>query len=149
MKVRGYLALAVVWLVLILLDPVQRFVISPWVRMFPSRRVPVLTRWIRFLAQVVLRPMQFVGGATLPAVPSIEGGAGTLVLMNHQSVFDIPLVVSALCDSYPLIVTRKRYARWIPLISHLIRLYQYPVVDPTANASEMKASLRRLKASAR
>ena len=57
--------------------------------------------------------------------------------------------MAALVDAHPLIVTRKRYERWIPLISHLIRLYQYPVVDPTANAKDMKASLRQLRNAAK
>ena len=61
--------------------------------------------------------------------------------MNHQSVLDIPLVVSSIHDAYPRIVTRKRYMRWIPLISHMVRLYQYPVVDPSANAGEGKRML--------
>jgi len=75
---------------------------------------------------------------------------GVLVLMNHQSLYDIPLVVQTIAGGYPRIVTRERYAaRWIPLISYMVRLYQYPVVDPTANRDEMRRSLEALTHAAR
>ena len=82
-------------------------------------------------------------------MPSIPAGEGTLILMNHQSVLDIPLVVASLASSYPRIVTRKRYLRWIPLISHMVRLYQYPVVNPAANPGESRRALAELTRAAR
>ncbi|HSG07486.1 MAG TPA: lysophospholipid acyltransferase family protein [Longimicrobiales bacterium] len=140
-KLRGYVALAVVCLSLVVLDPLQRLFVAPWVRLVPSRRIPLLTRWQRFLARVVLDPVEKIGGARISELPRVPGGPGVLVLMNHQSVLDIPLVVSSIHGAYPRIVTRKRYMRWIPLISHMVRLYQYPVVDPSANAGEGKRML--------
>lgn len=62
--------------------------------------------------------------------------------MNHQSVMDIPLVVRALRGTYPRIVTRKRYAHGKPLISHMVRLYQYPTVDPGATVRTSLDDLR-------
>jgi 1-acyl-sn-glycerol-3-phosphate acyltransferase len=64
--------------------------------------------------------------------------------MNHQSVLDILLVVKSVADGYPRIVTRARYGRFIPLISHLVRLYQYPTVDPTANPREVLKMARAM-----
>ena len=77
--------------------------------------------------------MVFLGGASIAVPPQVPFEPGVLIIMNHQSLLDIPMVCSSVSGGYPLIVTRKRYRRWIPLISHMIRLYQYPVVDPTAN----------------
>jgi len=134
---------------LLLLDPVQRLIIAPWVRLVPSRRIAVLTRWQRMMARIVLGSVGGIGGARIPTLPSIEGRAGTLVLMNHQSLLDIPLVVASLHGAYPRIVTRRRYQRWIPLISHMVRLYQYPVVDPTANPGSTRRSLTSLSSAAR
>jgi len=57
---------------------------------------------------------------------------------------DIPLVVRMVHGGYPRIVTRARYHRFIPLISHMVRLYQYPVVNPSANRRELVAALREL-----
>ncbi|MDZ7781226.1 MAG: 1-acyl-sn-glycerol-3-phosphate acyltransferase [Gemmatimonadota bacterium] len=150
MKLRGYVALAVVCLGLLLSDPVQRFVITPWVRLRPSRRAPVLTSWINFMARVVTRPIVRIGGAHIP-VPDrvVPAEPGVLILMNHQSLFDIPLLVQSVEDGYPRIVTRKRYGRWIPQISQMTRLYQYPLVDPSANAGAMRRTYKELRDAAR
>lgn len=148
-KLRGYLALTVACLALLVLDPIQRLVVAPWVRLRPSRRVAVLTRWQRFLAWVMLRSVSVLGGARIPELPRVPGRAGTLVLMNHQSLMDIPLVVASIADAYPRIVTRQRYLRWIPLISHMVRLYQYPVVDPAANSRTGRRMLRSIAEAAR
>lgn len=146
MKLRGYMALVVVCLGLVLSDLVQRFVITPWVYLRPSRRVAVLTGWINFMARLVTRPLVRIGGAHIP-VPDrvVPSEPGVLVLMNHQSLLDIPLVVQAVGGGYPRIVTRKRYGRWIPLISQMTRLYQYPLVDPSANAGSMRQTYRELR----
>jgi len=61
--------------------------------------------------------------------------------MNHQSLMDIPLIVRAMAPGYPRIVTRERYANGKPLISHMVRLYQYPTVNPRAT---VRSDLRRL-----
>lgn len=148
-KLRGYLALGLVCLGLLLLDPVQRLVVAPWTRIAPTRRIRVLTRWQRFLAHMVLGSVGRIGGAGIPPLPRISGREGVLVLMNHQSVLDIPLLVASLHDSAARIVTRKRYLRWIPLISHMVRLYQYPVVDPRANAEETRKMLGSIREAAR
>ena len=86
-------------------------------------------------------PLRSVGGASLQFPPQVVPCApGKLILMNHQSVIDILLVVKSVAYGYPRIVTRARYGRFIPLISHLVRLYQYPTVDPTANPREVLKS---------
>ena len=148
-KLRGYFALIAACLALLLLDPIQRFFVAPYVRLRPARRIPVLGRWQRLLAWVMLRSVSVLGGARIPELPKVPGRADTLVLMNHQSLMDIPLVVASIPDAYPRIVTRKRYLRWIPLISHMVRLYQYPVVDPAANARTGKRMLRSIADAAR
>lgn len=147
-KLRGYLALTIVCLALLMADPVQRLLISPWVRLFPSRRIAVLGRWERFLAHVVLRPVSVIGGARIPELPTVPVSGDTLILMNHQSLLDIPLVVASVKDAYPRILTRKRYMRWIPLISHMTRLYQYPAVDPSAKAGSARRMFDEIREAA-
>jgi 1-acyl-sn-glycerol-3-phosphate acyltransferase len=149
-KLRGYAALALVCLGLFLSDFVQRFLITPWVALRPSRRVPVLTRWINMMAWLTTVPINRVGGARIPRPGRmIPAEPGVLILMNHQSLFDIPLVVQAVEGGYPRIVTRKRYGRWIPLISQMTRLYQYPLVDPTANPGTLRRTYVELREMAR
>jgi 1-acyl-sn-glycerol-3-phosphate acyltransferase len=148
--VRGWIAAAFASVALGASDPVQRFVISPWVRLRPSRRISVLGRWLRMMAWLCTRPVAFLGGFKIPRPPRIvPAKPGVLVVMNHQSVFDIPLVIQTMADGYLRIVTRKRYSRRIPLISHMIGLYEYPVVDPSANSQVLRDSLDQLEAAAK
>jgi 1-acyl-sn-glycerol-3-phosphate acyltransferase len=100
-------------------------------------------RWIRIMAWATTRPIALIGGCVIPRPRRIvPGEPGVLIVMNHQSLFDIPLVVQTVTSAYPRIVTRKRYIdRWIPVISHMVRMYKYPVVDPSANADEIRESL--------
>jgi 1-acyl-sn-glycerol-3-phosphate acyltransferase len=133
-----------------LADLIQRTVVAGLVRIFPSRRDRLLTKWIRGMAQFSLvRLVQGLGGAKVALPPELESEPRTLMLMNHQSLLDIPLAILSLRDSYPLIVTRRRYARGIPLVSHMLRLYDFPLVDPTERGSEQLAMLDRLGREAR
>jgi 1-acyl-sn-glycerol-3-phosphate acyltransferase len=129
---------------------VQRLIVAPWVKLRPASRIPVLARWINVMGWLVTRPMDRIGGAHIPVPPRlIPSEPGVLILMNHQSLFDIPLVVQSVRGGYPRIVTRKRYGRGIPLISHMTRLYQYPLVDPSANAGELRKTYVTLREAAR
>lgn len=145
MKLRGYLTLGCVGLFLLAADLVQRTVITLSVKVLPSKRDRILGRWQQFMAHAMLGFVRRVGGGEVEDPPSIPGRPGVLVLMNHQSLLDIPLVVAAFDDLYPKIVTRARYASGKPLISHMVRLYQYPVVDPRATT---KKHLRGLEETA-
>ena len=127
-------------------DLFQRIVVAGLCSALPSRRIAILTWWERLLADFILGSARRVGGATIPPPPTLPGHAGVLVLMNHQSLLDIPLVVAALRPHHPRIVTRARYARGKPVISHMVRLYQYPLVESGATARE---SLRQIALAAR
>jgi 1-acyl-sn-glycerol-3-phosphate acyltransferase len=72
-----------------------------------------------------------------------------LIVLNHQSLLDIPLGVRTLSSGYLRLVTRRRYARFIPLVSHLARLYRNPLVDPAASPGDGRRMLKRLRAAAR
>jgi 1-acyl-sn-glycerol-3-phosphate acyltransferase len=134
LKLRGYLTVGLIGVVLIVGDPIQRFLIAGLVRVFPAKRLAILSWWERLLANFIIGTTRVLGGAHIATPPTLPGHEGVLVLMNHQSVMDIPLVVSALQPHHPRIITRARYTRGKPVISHMIRLYQYPVVEPRANA---------------
>ena len=93
-KLRGLLALLSVCLSFAVCDVLQRIIVSPWVKLFPSSRIPVLGRWINAMAVVVTLPLRKIGSASIQFPPRIVPCApGILILMNHQSVLDIPLAV--------------------------------------------------------
>ncbi len=143
--------MAFVSLALATADVVQRLVVAPWVKIRPSDRVPVLGWWIKIMAWVVTRPVAFLGGCLVPTPPRlVPTRPGVLVIMNHQSLFDIPLMVESVAGpGYVRIVTRERYSRRIPLISHMIRLYEFPVVNPGASADVIRRSLDEISEAAR
>lgn len=129
--IRGMLTLLVVAVFFPLMDLWQRLVLAGIVKLLPNRRERLLGAWIRWLARAGWYGIVGgVGGAKLPDLPRLPSGPGILVLMNHQSLLDIPFVVLAIEDGYPLIVTRRRYARRIPLVSFMLRLYDFPLVEP-------------------
>ena len=142
MKLRGIVTIGIVGSGLVLLEVVQRTVVVALVTLLPRRRDRILGRWQRFLAHFVLGTVKWVGGARLDDLPSFPGKPGVLVLMNHQSLLDIPLVVASQDDLYPRIVTRARYASGKPIISHMIRLYQYPLVHSGATLEEELGRIR-------
>jgi 1-acyl-sn-glycerol-3-phosphate acyltransferase len=148
LKLRGFLTVGFIGGGLVLADPFQRVVIAGLARLLPGKRLAILSWWERLLAHFVLGSTRHMGGAHIDPPPELPGQEGVLVLMNHQSLLDIPLVVAALRPLHPRIVTRARYTRGKPLISHMTRLYQYPVVDGRANArGEITAIQENAKAS--
>ena len=147
---RGYLAMGTICVGLLLSDFVQRLVIGPWLWLRPGRRRRVLGPWLHFLEALITWPLEAIGGVSLPprhrVVPCKPG---VLIVLNHQSLLDIPLGVRTLSTGYLRLVTRRRYARSIPLISHLIRLYRNPLVDPSASTGDGRRMLKRLRRIAR
>ena len=141
LSIRGTVTLVILGIILTVSGVVQRLLVAPLTRLLPRRRDAILGLWQQMMALAVLLPTRYVGGARTGHIPQIPAGAGDLVLMNHQSLFDIPLIVRSLRPGYPRIVTRERYASGKPLISHMVRLYQYPTVDPRATG---RGELERL-----
>ena len=144
LKLRGVISLLAVTLGMVFCDVVQRLFIGPLVWAVPSGRKRVLGVWAQGMAWLTSRPLVILGGASIARPPQVPFEPGVLIVMNHQSLLDIPTAVLSVQRGYPLIVTRKRYGRWIPLISHMIRLYQYPVVDPGANRGDTRGMLANL-----
>jgi 1-acyl-sn-glycerol-3-phosphate acyltransferase len=120
---------------------VQRFVVAPWARRKGDPDAAVLTRWQGALADFTLGILRRIGGARFRGFPRIPGRAGTLLVMNHQSLLDIPLVIKSTAGAYPRIVTRRRYAKGVPLVSHMLALYRHPLVEPGGASAETLAEL--------
>lgn len=121
------------YLVLVM-EPVQRFVLAPWFALEPHRRNAILRNWMRSQARVCLALARGIGGLKLIVEGKIEP-TSCVVLMNHQSILDIPIGISLLPGPYPLIPARANYAAGIPGISSLTRLMRTPLVTQGARAS--------------
>ena len=65
---------------------------------------------------------------------TVEGAIGPgpcTVVMNHQSLIDIPIGFSIVPGPLPLVPTRRKYARGYPGVSPLIRVARLPLVGQT------------------
>lgn len=142
-RIRGVLALVLEAVVFLTADAVQRSLIVVMIKARPRSRDEILTRWARAFNATILRIIRVVGGARLSIAARIPFAPGTLVLMNHQSLLDIPVAIECIERGYPLIVARERYARGYPLLSHMIRLYGHPTVRPGEHAGSQLDALRR------
>ena len=149
MRFRGYAALSLVAVFFSLSDLLQRLVVCPISRILSGSGPTLLAKWQRLMSGTLFMILRVVGGADIPRPGRVPGGPGVLILMNHQSILDIPMVIASLEGAFPQIVTRARYARWIPVISHTIRTLGYPVVDPGAKAGTVRRHLERLEHIAR
>ena len=107
----------------------QRFVLRPYFYFRPRARKPVMSWYMHFMARSVLLTMR-IGGARITEIGQVPTAEPVLVLMNHQSLLDICTAVAMCRPEAPLIVTRKLWARGIPLVSPMIRIQRYPLVDP-------------------
>jgi 1-acyl-sn-glycerol-3-phosphate acyltransferase len=149
LNVRGYTTLSFAALFFSVADLVQRLVVCPVTRMFPRHRPAMLGKWQRFLSSTLFFILKRIGGADIPPPGRVPGGPGVLILMNHQSLLDIPMAIASVDGVFSRIVTRQRYAKWIPVISHTIRTLQYPVVNPAAKAGKCRRLLEQLDEVAR
>lgn len=146
---RGYLTLVVVGGFVLAAELATRTVLTPALWLFRGLRTRLLTAWMRGVAGVLLAIVRRIGGARVTGDAWIPGGDGILVVANHQSLLDIPLVIRALPDCHPRIVTRRRYARGIPLVSTILSLSESPLVDPERPGGPQVAELEEVARSCR
>jgi 1-acyl-sn-glycerol-3-phosphate acyltransferase len=86
-----------------------------------------------------------MGGATVRRSGSVRTTSPVLVLMNHQSLLDIPTAGLMSWPFVPWFVTRKRYHYGVPAVSPCLRLMGCPVIDPR----DRRGSLRTMREAAR
>jgi 1-acyl-sn-glycerol-3-phosphate acyltransferase len=119
--------------VLLVIGAGQRVVIWPLIAILPKKRRAIVRWWLRFNARATFALARGIGGLRLTIEGRIPPEPG-VVVMNHQSVLDIPLGVLMTPGPYPIIPTRDRYGRWIPGIAPLTRIAEYPLVSQGRSA---------------
>jgi 1-acyl-sn-glycerol-3-phosphate acyltransferase len=122
----------------------QRLVVYPLVFLWPRRRSGLTSTYFRGMSHGILFCMR-LGGATLRRSGTVSTASPVLVIMNHQSLLDIPTAGLMCSPLVPWFVTRRRYQYGIPAISPCLRLMGCPVIEPR----ERKASLRTMREAAR
>ena len=106
----------------------QRLLLWPAIVVLPRYRTALVRAWLRLHARATVWMARVIGGIRF----SIHGAIpreSCIVVMNHQSVLDIPIGLSLIPGPQTLIPTRDRYRRGIPAISPLARLARFPFVS--------------------
>lgn len=106
----------------------QRLVIWPFVTLFPGRRRAVVRSWLHLQARATVGMARWLAGVRLTIHGALPDES-CVVVMNHQSVLDIPIGVYLVRGPQPVIPTRTRYRYGIPGISPIGRLSGFPYMS--------------------
>jgi len=108
--------------VLLVFDPLQRIA-----RLFGQRPQEVIAG----LLQVSLVAAVRLCGTHIQVerAGGLVPGQPYLLLANHQSLFDIPILGSVLFRHYPKYVAKVELARWLPSISYNLRRGGNAIID--------------------
>jgi 1-acyl-sn-glycerol-3-phosphate acyltransferase len=132
----------VAWLVLG--DVWERLVVWTAVRLRPARRDGIVSWYMKGMSRGILGIIRAAGGRVqrTGVIPTAEP---CYVVMNHQSLLDIPTAVLMMRPYVARFIARERYGRFVPAVSLCMRLLGCPVIDP----ENRKGSLRALRDAAR
>lgn len=134
----GAAALALVGVFFVASEIWGRLVVSPFVYFFPKRRERALRSHYIISRDMIFVILRTVGRARFDVGPRIPCRGGILIVMNHQSLLDIPVAALTAPDDSPRFVTHYRYARGIPLVSYMIRMMRaIPVYPGRTSPSEL------------
>jgi 1-acyl-sn-glycerol-3-phosphate acyltransferase len=106
----------------------QRLIIIPLCRLRPAASTRIFASWVRFMGRSTLALLRALAGVRV-TIHGRTGGHSCIVLMNHQSLLDIPLGVVTVPGPLPLIPTRRRYAKGIPGVSVFVREAGFPLIS--------------------
>jgi len=137
----GALAL-VVWL--LVGDIWEWLVVWAATRLRPSKVDAIVAWYMKGMSRGILGLVRLAGGRARRAgrIPTVEP---CYVVMNHQSLLDIPTAVLMMEPYVSRFIARQRYANWVPAVSLCMRLLGCPLIEP----ENRKGSLRVLKEAAR
>ncbi len=120
--------------VLLIADPILRVM-----RLFGEHAMSVVAQW----AQAALLPVFRMSGARISVErsPALRDAEGYLIVSNHQSMVDIPLIGGTFRSSFPKFVTKKELSKWIPTVSFNVRAGGHLIID-RARGREAVSRLR-------
>ena len=120
--------------VLLVADPILRVM-----RLFGERAMSVVAQW----AQAALLSVFRLSGARISVErsPALRDAEGYLLVSNHQSMVDIPLIGGTFRFNFPKFVTKKELSKWIPTVSFNVRAGGHLIID-RAKGSEAVARMR-------
>jgi 1-acyl-sn-glycerol-3-phosphate acyltransferase len=110
--------------ILLLFDPLQRVA-----RLFGPRPHEIVVGWL----QASLVAAFHLCGTRLEVErsPGVRPHAPYVLIANHQSMFDIPILGALLATNHPKYVSKRELGRWIPSISYNLRRGGNALIDRT------------------
>jgi 1-acyl-sn-glycerol-3-phosphate acyltransferase len=125
---------------LVVFDPLQRIA-----RLFGQRP----QEFVAGSMQVVLVFAIRISGMRLivERSPLAMPNAPYLIVANHQSMFDIPILGATLFSNYPKYVSKRELARWLPGISYNLRRGGNAIIE-RGDLRQATAAIREMGAQA-
>ena len=140
---RSLLAMSLCMLLLGVAAPISLYlIVVPWIALRPSQAKTVGAGWVSMLARALTFLMR-AGGARFEFEGEIDCSQPSVVIMNHQSLLDIPPLIHILKERLPRFVVRSKYASGIPTVSPAIRFIDCIPVDPRGERAAAVLALRR------
>lgn len=77
--------------------------------------------------------------------PAIEPNTGYVIISNHQSLIDIPLIGGLLFTNYPKYVAKAELGKWIPSISLNLKHGGNALIDRKDRSQAIRAIIKMAK----
>jgi 1-acyl-sn-glycerol-3-phosphate acyltransferase len=131
-----------VGLLFLLNSPVLRLFVLPGTWLFPGQRFRLVSLFMKWMSAGIFALLR-LGGARVARRGTLPTDSPVLVVANHQALLDICQITLMARPRVPAFVTRRRYARFVPLVSACIRLLGSPIVDPKRDPKGALEAVRR------
>jgi 1-acyl-sn-glycerol-3-phosphate acyltransferase len=142
---RSLLSVLLIGLYFLLMSPVLRLAVIPCVFLFPGQRFRMVSLFMKAMSAGIWALLR-LGGARARRAGRLPTAQPVLIVANHQSLTDILQITLMSTPRVPAFVARRRYERYIPLVSACIRMLGCPIVDPKRDP---EASIEAIKRGAR
>jgi len=139
---RSLLAVLLVGLYFMLGSPPLRLIVLPGARLFPRYRFLLVSVYMKAMAAGILALLT-LGGARFRRRGTLPTATPIVIVGNHQSLIDILQVALLAHPRVPAYVARRRYRRFVPLVSASMRLLGCPIVDPKRDPTGAVEAVRR------
>jgi 1-acyl-sn-glycerol-3-phosphate acyltransferase len=139
---RSLISVLLVGLLFLLMSPVLRLVVVPGSWLFPRQRFLLVSAFMKSMCVVIFALLR-LGGASVRRVGTLPTASPILVVANHQALLDICQITLLAQPRVPAFVTRRRYSRFVPLVSQCIRLLGSPIVDPKRDPKGSVEAIRQ------
>jgi 1-acyl-sn-glycerol-3-phosphate acyltransferase len=121
---------------------VLRLAVIPCVFLFPGQRFRMVSLFMKAMSAGIWALLR-LGGARARRVGRLPTAQPVLIVANHQSLTDILQITLMSTPRVPAFVARRRYERYLPLVSACIRMLGCPIVDPKRDPEGSIEAIKR------